>query len=62
VDPMREKTVSVDGAASRADWALHQGRSLIGWPVAVFKSGYPVIATEVEGKTTPIRGTYLRRG
>ena len=62
VDPMREKTVSVEGAASRADWALHQGRSLVGWPVAVFKSGYPVIANEVEGKTTPIRGTYLRRG
>ena len=62
LDPMREQTVSVEGAASRADWALHQGRSLVGWPVAVFKSGYPVIADEVQRRTTPIRGTYLRRG
>lgn len=62
LDPMREKTVSVEGAASRADWALHQGRPLVGWPVAVFKSGYPVSADEVERRTTPIRGTYLRRG
>jgi dihydropyrimidinase len=62
VDPMREREVSVQGAASRADWALHEGRRLIGWPVAVFKSGYPVIADQVERRTTPIRGTYLRRG
>jgi dihydropyrimidinase len=62
VDPMREQTVSVEGAASRADWALHEGRALIGWPVAVFKSGCPVNAEEVKRRTAPIAGTYLRRG
>jgi dihydropyrimidinase len=61
VDPMRERVVSPDAAGSRADFALHQERTMIGWPVAVFKAGRPVIPGElVEGRSS-VRGTYLGR-
>jgi dihydropyrimidinase len=62
LDLVRERTVSPGTAASRADYALHEGDELIGWPVAVFKSGYPVIAREIAHGTTPVKGAYLRRG
>ncbi len=39
VDLACEQPVSAELAASRADYALHEGRSLTGWPVAVIKSG-----------------------
>ena len=61
VDPLREKTVSHHGAASRADFALREGEQLMGWPVGVFKSGVPVGPAQLEGGRLPVRGTYLRR-
>lgn len=39
VDMDRMKKISVEGARSRSDFALHQGELGIGWPVAVVKGG-----------------------
>ena len=39
IDPVLEKEVTTEIAASRSDYCLHEGEKLIGWPVAVVKSG-----------------------
>jgi dihydropyrimidinase len=60
IDPDREQTVSVALAASRADFALHEGERLVGWPTAVFKSGRLLSAgTAKAGRATG--GGYLQR-
>lgn len=61
VDPMRERDVTADTAASRSDFALHQGERLIGWPVAVFKGGRPVRAEDLREARSNVSGGYLRR-
>ena len=38
VDPLREDRVAVERAASRSDFALLEGRRLIGWPSLVIEA------------------------
>lgn len=42
IDPLCAKTVTPELAASRADFALHEGESLRGWPKLVIKGGLVV--------------------
>jgi len=62
VDPLLEKAVTHQAAASRADYALHEGKRLTGWPVAIIKSGR--ILDPVQGSQGVMRkiGRYLERG
>jgi dihydropyrimidinase len=42
VDPRHSETCTALLAASRADFALHEGEQLVGWPKLVIKGGVPV--------------------
>jgi len=59
VDPMRKRQIDADRASSFADFALHEGETLIGWPVAVCKMGH-VLSCDDPGTIQPC-GSYLRR-
>lgn len=39
VDPLRKQPVTAERAASRSDFALHQGKELVGWPRMIIKAG-----------------------
>ena len=61
LDLARKKPVSAETAASRSDFALHQGETMIGWPEIIFKSGRPVYVEQLEGRPEFTAGKYLRR-
>ncbi len=56
VDPQRTERVTPGRAASRSDFALHEGESLAGWPELVIKGGVPALRGDGPG------GRYLPRG
>lgn len=58
VEPLRDEVVTPRKAGSRSDFALHEGRHLIGWPSLVIKGGTPV---ESDGDRVLCRGDYLSR-
>ncbi len=58
VDPLREDRVTVERAASRSDFALLEGRRLIGWPSLVIKGGMPM---SPDSDIAEFRGAYLPR-
>jgi dihydropyrimidinase len=62
IDPTVEKDVTPEITASRSDYCLHQGRKLIGWPVAVVKSGKIITRENFEQVKGSIKGRYLKRG
>ena len=62
LDLARAKTVSAETAASRSDFALHQGDTMVGWPEIVFKSGKPVYIDNLKNRQESTAGRYLRRG
>ena len=62
LDITHPKRVSPETAASRSDFALHQGDALVGWPEVVFKSGSPVFVEDRERLQELCAGKYLRRG
>jgi dihydropyrimidinase len=61
LDLDREQTVSAERAFSRADFALHEGERLVGWPDVVIKSGRMISADEMSGGAGVALGRYLRR-
>jgi dihydropyrimidinase len=61
LDPHRSMRVTPEAAASRADFALHEGETLIGGPVAVIQGGRPVLPEEVRAGRQPPSGVYLKR-
>ena len=61
VDPILEKEVTPEMAASRSDYCLHEGKKLIGWPVAIVKSGKIITRDNFEQEKDSIRGRYLKR-
>ena len=61
VDPVLEKEVTPETAASRSDYCLHEGEKLIGWPVAVIKSGRLVSHDNFEREKDSIKARYLKR-
>lgn len=61
LDLARAKPVSPETAASRSDFALHQGDTKVGWPEIVFKSGKPVFMENPESRQEYAAGKYLRR-
>jgi len=61
VDPVLEKEVTPEMAASRSDYCLHEGKTLTGWPVAVVKSGKIITRDNFEREKDSIRGRYLKR-
>jgi len=61
IDPALEKEVTPEIAASRSDYCLHEGRKLIGWPVAVVKSGRIITRDNFEQEKDSIKGRYLKR-
>ena len=61
LDIARTKRVSPDTAASRSDFALHQGDTMVGWPEIIFKSGRPVYVEDRKGRQEYSAGKYLRR-
>ena len=61
VDPVLEKEATPETAASRSDYCLHEGEKLIGWPVAVVKSGRLVSHDNFEREKDSINGRYLKR-
>ncbi len=59
LDLTKKALVSPDRAASRSDFALHEGESLSGWPELVIKGGF----VHEPGKDSQgPAGSYLRRG
>jgi dihydropyrimidinase len=50
IDPRCERIVSPENAASRSDFALHQGDRLSGWPAIVLKSGRLVDLDNLRGQ------------
>lgn len=61
MDPLLEKNVSPENAASRSDYALHEGKTWTGWPVAVVKSGKWITPASHKGTLTGGKGRYVRR-
>ena len=61
IDPVLEKEVTPEIAASRSDYCLHEGKTLTGWPVAVVKSGRLVTRDNFEREKDSIKGRYLKR-
>ena len=61
IDPVLEKEVTPEIAASRSDYCLHEGEKLVGWPVAVVKSGRLVSHDNFEREKDSIQGRYLKR-
>lgn len=62
VDPGLRRRVDPAAAASRSDFALHEGSELAGWPTAVFKAGVPVVMDGRPCADAASAGRYLRRG
>jgi dihydroorotase-like cyclic amidohydrolase len=58
VEPSRDEVVTPRRAGSRSDFALHEGKHLIGWPSLVIKGGMPVAS---DGDRVTSRGEYLPR-
>jgi dihydropyrimidinase len=62
VDLDRKKRISVEGARSRADFALHQGDTSMGWPIAVVKGGHALYPDDPSLDLESFSGSsYLRR-
>ena len=61
IDPVLEKEMTPEIAASRSDYCLHQGKTLTGWPVAVVKSGRIITRDNFEREKDSIKGRYLKR-
>lgn len=61
MDPLLEKRVSPETASSRSDYALHEGKTWMGWPMAVIQSGHWITPADPEGHIAGGRGRYLRR-
>ena len=61
IDPVLEKEVTPEIAASRSDYCLHEGKRLIGWPVAMVKSGGIITRDNFEQVRDSIKGRYLKR-
>lgn len=61
LDPIRSLRVTPETSSSRADFALHEGETLIGWPVAVIQGGRPVAAGELRAGRRSPGGRYLKR-
>jgi len=61
IDPLMKRVASPEIAASRADYCLHQGQSLKGWPVAVVKGGRVVTRENFDRIKDSPGGRYLRR-
>lgn len=61
IDPVLEKEVTPEIAASRSDYCLHEGKTLTGWPVAIVKSGKIITRDNFEQEKDSIRGRYLKR-
>lgn len=62
IDPMLEKVVTPEITASRADYCLHEGKRLKGWPVGIIKSGSLVTRDRFDQVKDAIKGRYLKRG
>jgi dihydropyrimidinase len=62
VDPGLARSVDAAAAASRSDFALHEGSALTGWPTAIFKAGRPVVLDGRPCADAVPAGRYLGRG
>lgn len=62
LDPNRTRTVSAELAGSRADYALHEGRAMTGWPATVIKNGRILAPEELTEQSARGLGTYVPRG
>jgi dihydropyrimidinase len=58
-NPERTQTLSVETQHSRADYNMHEGRTVTGWPTAVLVAGEPLV---VDGELVaqPQRGFLAR--
>jgi len=61
IDPMLEKKVTVELAASRSDYCLHEGKQLRGWPVSIIKRGNLVTRDRFNQVKDTLKSVYLRR-
>ncbi len=61
IDPTVEKDATPEITACRSDYCLHQGRKLLGWPVAVVKSGRIITRDSFEQVKDSIKARYLKR-
>jgi dihydropyrimidinase len=61
IDPMVEKKVTAELAASRSDYCLHEGKQLKGWPVSIIKKGNLVTRDHFDPVNANIQSRYLKR-